>query len=228
MYTPFWYNQPTILYEKEYLFEIFPIKEYDIVRKLNALVRFSIYYAVIMYLYNRDTNVISVPLVVCLLSYFIWKRNVGVQSDVVQTNLRNDKPTPDVVGILATNNKPTLSDGENDVCSLPTKDNPFMNTPFFDVAADKELPKSCVSYDNKGIQRKIESEFNKGLYRDYTDIFGKENSQRQFFSVPGRDGIPDQGSFAHWCYRTTDTCKEGNSLACLSGAGTTGVLPKSS
>ena len=31
---------------------------------------------------------------------------------------------------------------ESDIgCTLPNKDNPFMNTPFFDVAADKELPK---------------------------------------------------------------------------------------
>ena len=37
MYTPFWYNQPTKFYEKIYLFEIFLSKEYDIVRKLNAL-----------------------------------------------------------------------------------------------------------------------------------------------------------------------------------------------
>ena len=60
----------------------------------------------------------------------------------------------------------------------------------------------------------------------YTDIFGKENSQRQFFSVPGRGGVPDQSAFAHWLYRTPDTCKEGNGLACMSGAGTTGVLSK--
>ena len=84
------------------------------------------------------------------------------------TKLKNDKPLD-------------LSKQEHNVgCQLPTKDNPFMNTPFFDVAADKELPRSCTSYDNKGVQRKIENEFDKGLYRDYTDIFGKDNSQRQF------------------------------------------------
>ena len=55
-----------------------------------------------------------------------------------------------------------------------------MNTPYFDIAADKDEPsKSCTSYDNKGVQRKIEKEFDKGLYKDYTDIFGKENSQTQ-------------------------------------------------
>ena len=216
MYTPFWYNQPSILYEKNYIFEFFPVKEYDIVRKLNAIQRFTIYYALLMYFYNKNTNIFAVPLVTCFITYLMWKHNSDVKTDSFMTDLRNNSP-----------NLVTLQD-HNIGCTLPNKDNPFMNTPFYDVAADKELPKSCTSYDNKGIQRKIEKEFDKGLYRNYTDIFGKENSQRQFFSVPGRQGIPDQSSFAHWLYRTPDTCKEGNGLACLSGAGTTGVLPKSS
>lgn len=206
MYTPFWYNQPNILYEKDNLFEIFPVKEYDMVRKLNAIMRFSIYYTVIVYLYNRNTTILGVPLVVGLLTYFIFKNNSNVQKDSFMTRLKNDKPNIEDI-------PPTES--HNIGCQLPTKDNPFMNTPFFDVAADKELPTSCTSYDNKGVQRKIEKEFDKGLYRNYTDIFGKENSQRQFFTVPGRDGIPDQGAFANWLYRTTSTCKEGNGIACL-------------
>ena len=210
MYTPFWYNHPNILYDKNYLFEIFPIKEYDLVRKLNAILRFSIYYSIIVYCYRRNTNIFAVPLITALVTYLIWKKNIGIQTDAFDTNLRNDAP-----------NLVTLED-HNLGCTLPNKENPFMNTPFYDVAADKELPKSCTSYDNKGIQRRIEKEFDKGLYRNYTDIFGKENSQRQFFSVPGREGVPDQSAFAHWLYRTPDTCKEGNNLACLSGAGTLG------
>ena len=208
MYTPFWYNQPNILYDKEYILEFFPMKEQDLPRKLNALTRFSIYYSILMYCYKKNTNIFAVPIITCLLTYMIWKKNTPIQVDQFMTNLRNNKenPVPQLV---------TLK--ESDIgCTLPNKDNPFMNTPFFDVAADKELPKSCTSYDNKGIQRKIEKEFDKGLYRNYTDIFGKENSQRQFFSVPGRQGIPDQSAFAHWLYRTPDTCKEGNRIACLS------------
>ena len=217
MYTPFWYNQPNILIDKNSLFEIFPVKEYDTVRKLNAVLRFSIYYTIIVFMYNRNTNIFAVPLITALVTFFIHKNNSSIQVNNLDTQLRNDIINNEIV-----------SGKHNLGCSLPTKDNPFMNTPFFDVAADKELPKSCTSYDNKGIQRKIEKEFDKGLYKNYTDIFGKENSQRQFFSVPGREGIPDQSAFAHWLYRTPDTCKEGNKLACLSGAGTTGVLPKSS
>ena len=205
MYTPFWYNQPNILIDKNSLFEIFPVKEYDTVRKLNAVLRFSIYYTIIVFLYNRNTNIFAVPLITALVTFFIHKNNSSIQVNNLDTQLRNDIINNEIV-----------SGKHNLGCSLPTKDNPFMNTPFFDVSADKELPQLCTSYDNKGIQRKIEKEFDKGLYRNYTDIFGKENSQRQFFSVPGRQGVPDQSTFAHWLYRTPDTCKEGNKLACLS------------
>ena len=63
MYTPFWYNQPNILIDKNSLFEIFPVKEYDTVRKLNAVLRFSIYYTIIVFMYNRNTNIFAVPLI---------------------------------------------------------------------------------------------------------------------------------------------------------------------
>lgn len=210
MYSPFWYNNPKILVEQNYLFEIFPVKEYDMVRKLNAIMRFSIYYTIIVYLYNKNTNIFAIPLIVGIVTYFIFKNNSSIQKENIMNNLKNDNTLYEEIPLDVS----TLS--HNVGCQIPTKDNPFMNTPYFDIAADKDLPKSCTSYDNKGIQRKIEKEFDKGLYKNYTDIFGKENSQRQFFSIPYRDGVPDQPAFAHWLYRTTDTCKEGNGLACLS------------
>jgi hypothetical protein len=204
MYTPFWYNQPSVLYDRHFIFEFFPMKEYDLIRKLNAILRFTIYYSVAMYCYSRNTNYFGIPIIAAFITFLMWKKNPEIQKDQAMTDFKNDVPT-----------LVSLKD-HNIGCSLPNKDNPFMNPMFYDVAADKELPKSCTSYDNKGIQRKIEKEFDKGLYRNYTDIFKKENSQRQFFTVPGREGIPDQSAFAHWLYRTPDTCKEGNSLACLS------------
>lgn len=210
MYSPFWYNNPKILVEQNYLFEIFPVKEYDMVRKLNAIMRFSIYYTIIVYLYNKNTNIFAIPLIVGIVTYFIFKNNSSIQKENIMNNLKNDNTLYEEIPLDVS----TLS--HNVGCQIPTKDNPFMNTPYFDIAADKDLPKSCTSYDNKGIQRKIETEFDKGLYKNYTDIFGKENSQRQFFSIPYREGVPDQPAFAHWLYRTTDTCKEGNGLACLS------------
>ena len=85
-----------------------------------------------------------------------------------------------------------------------------------DYGTDKSK-QACYSYNNKGVQRVIENNFEEDLYKDVNDIFGKENSQRQFFTVPGREGIPDQSAFAKWLYETPGTCKEGtNPLAFLS------------
>ena len=72
---------------------------------------------------------------------------------------------------------------------------------------------------NKGVQRRVEELFNEDLYRDANDIFGKNNSQRQFYTVPGNKVPNDQGNFAQWLYGTPPTCKEGNKIACLSQTG---------
>ena len=101
-----------------------------------------------------------------------------------------------------------------DNCRIPTKDNPFMNPQISDYNTKNDHLSSCTSYNNKGIQRVIEKEFNEDLYRDINDIFGKNNSQRQFYTVPGNSIPNDQDTFAKWLYATPKTCKEGNGLQC--------------
>ena len=68
-------------------------------------------------------------------------------------------------------------------------------------------PKSCPSYNNKGVQILFfKGSFNEDLYRDLTDVFGKNNSQRRnFIPVPGNQVPNDQGAFAQWCYGTPPT-----------------------
>ena len=40
MSTPFWFNDISILFNKNYLLEVLPLREYDFSRKLNAVLRF--------------------------------------------------------------------------------------------------------------------------------------------------------------------------------------------
>ena len=101
----------------------------------------------------------------------------------------------------------------NSECRIPTKDNPFMNPLLSDFGSNKSKP-ACPSYNNKGVQRVTEDFFEEDLYKDINDIFGKENSQRQFFSVPGNSVPNDRDTFMKWCYQTPPTCKEGNGLQC--------------
>ena len=54
--TPLWTEKFSILYEKKYLFEIIPNKQFDFNRKLNSLLRLSIYYSSITYLLDNKKN----------------------------------------------------------------------------------------------------------------------------------------------------------------------------
>jgi hypothetical protein len=207
--TPFWYNDVSILWKTDSITEIFPSRRFDILRKLNAIVRLSIVYTLIMYFLKREQKYLVIPLIVVGITWMIWYKQEDIHTDTVMKDSMSNK-LDDLVKV-------------NDLsteCRVPNKENPFMNPTLADFGSDKPPPpKSCPSYNNVGVQRRVEELFNEDLYRDAKDIFGKNNSQRQFYTVPGNRVPNDQGSFAQWLYGTPPTCKEGNKIACLSQTG---------
>jgi len=53
---------------------------------------------------------------------------------------------------------------------------------------------------------------------DPTDVFGKTQSQRMFYTMPNSSVVNDQGSYQDWLYKIPGlTCKEGNGEACVRG-----------
>jgi len=200
--TPIWFDKLSILYEKKYLMEVFPHKNFDLNRKLNSLVRLSIYYSAIIYFTDRKkNNVFYIPLIVAVLSYVINRKYDKTRLNHITNQLMYGKESQELIDELKSD------------CRVPTKDNPFMNPSLAEIGSNQEIQDSCVSYNNKGLQRVIEKQFNEDLYRDPNDIFGKNNSQRQYYSVPSITG-EEQGKFANWLYATPPTCKEGNGLQC--------------
>ena len=211
--TSFWFNDPTTLYKNNSLIEIFPSRKFDIVRKLNAIVRLSIYYSLIMYFMKKEKNYLAVPIIVGILTLIIFYRQKNINVSKINEQAMSDK-LDDLVKINDLNTE----------CRIPTKDNPFMNPQMKDFGNNlPNVPKSCPSYNNVGVQRRVEELFNEDLYRDVNDVFGKNNSQRQFYTVPGNQVPNDQHSFGQWLYGTPPTCKEGNKAACLADMGGTGM-----
>ena len=198
--TPIWFENFNILYDRNYIFEILPKKEFDLNRKLNSLLRFTIIYCVIIYvLDNKKINVLYFILAMALFTYIIQYKYKEQYISKINIQLKNDN-TENI-------------DAMSETYKIPNKNNPFMNPTIGDYNNGSVLP-SMDSYNNKGVQREIESKFNEDLYRDANDIFGKDNSQRQFFTVPGNDVPNDRDTFMKWCYQTPPTCKEGNGLQC--------------
>jgi hypothetical protein len=205
MYTSFWAENIRVLYDRNHFLEIFPSRDFDMIRKLNALFRFSIYYSVIVYVYRRSFNVFYIPLITGIITYLIYKKNDSISLDNIKADMMMNNPV----------NNEQLSK-LNSECKIPTKDNPFMNPTLDEYSNNKDVKGACLSFDNKGVQEKIDELFHDDLFRDYTDIFNNKNSQRQFYTVPGNNVPNGQGDFAQWCYGQPPTCKEGNRLDCLS------------
>ena len=200
--TPLWTENISILYEKRYIFEVLPNKKFDFNRKLNSLLRLSIYYTIIMYLLDRtNTNTLFIPVIVAAITFVLKKfyKNKVIEESTIIVN----------EGETIVDKEINMED--SDGCRMSSENNPFMNPPLFNNSGNI---KSCQSYNNKEVQRQIEKNFNKDLYKDANDIFGKNNSQRQFYSVPGKSIPNDQESFAKWLYSTPPTCKEGNGVQC--------------
>ena len=95
---------------------------------------------------------------------------------------------------------------EKNICKLPTKDNPFMNPVLSNVSLEPDDPQIACNSDDDAIKDKMTKCFDENLYRDVEDLFDRENSQRQFYTVP-QQNPNDQTSFANWCYKSDNICK---------------------
>jgi len=90
--------------------------------------------------------------------------------------------------------------------NAPTLNNPFMN---FNYITDNPTKKPAIkSYNKPDIKNEIKQLFNNSLYRDVSDLYDKNNSQRQFYTMPCTEIVNNQTEFANWLYKTDETCKE--------------------
>lgn len=96
---------------------------------------------------------------------------------------------------------------DDELCVKPTIDNPFMNPSVMDF--QNENIKAC-----NGSENKIKNLFKKRIFKDVNDLYDKNISERQFYTVPSTTIPNDQEKFAIWLYNKDKTCKENNGEQC--------------
>ena len=89
--TPFWYDDISILFKQDTITEIFPSKRFDIIRKLNAIVRLSLFYTLIMYLLKREQKYLIIPLIIMGITWIVWYKQEDIQNDKLLKESMNDK-----------------------------------------------------------------------------------------------------------------------------------------
>lgn len=196
----FWYDDFSILFNKDRIIEFIPTKDMSINEKLNSLVRFTLYLSVILMITKDNYLYLYIFISGLLLTYLIF--------------VFNDKKEE-----FKNLNKPTLSNIEdvNEVesiqkedCRKPTNNNPFMNVLLSD---DYENVREACNYTDD-IKKDIDNKFYKDIFNDVTNLYGRRTGQRNFYSMPSTTVPNDQEAFANWCYKVPKTCKEGNGGQC--------------
>ena len=99
----------------------------------------------------------------------------------------------------------------------PTARNLFMNVLLEEIKYNPGRPEAAP-VDNPTVKQTFDDYFRVQWFSDPTDVFGKNQSQRQFVTQSSTTVPNDQGAFADWLYKIPGkTCKEGGREACLAG-----------
>lgn len=191
MVDEFWFLNPYIIFKSNKIFEFFPTNNMSYSEKLNSLSRLSIYLSIILFTYSGNYLYLFISIVTLVITYLLY-----LQNDRINEFFELD-----------TDNKLKIRS--------PTNDNPFMNITLDDWEnPNRESLINIPMANLKEIQNDIKKKFNNNLYRDLSDVFEKENSQRQFYTTPITTIPNQQGKFAKWLYYSNKTCKEGNGNQC--------------
>ena len=215
MTIPFWSNDPTVLFNKDYIFELWPTNNMLYEEKLNAITRLIIIITILGYIVTFSSRILVVgffTLLVIFILFTMQKKkitketlNEGFKSKDNESNIYvKAQHLVDPV-TLETVLKTDFKEG--------TKKNPFSNVlltqimddperksapPAFNVDVDEDITKNvkrAVQLMNPNIENT-----NKQLFGDLWEKFNLDQSNRIFYSTPNTRVSNDQSAYAQFLY----------------------------
>lgn len=122
-----------------------------------------------------------------------------------------------ILGLSGIGSAPYQAESPLPDITLPAARNPFMNILLDEYKYNPTRPTAAPITDPL-IKTTMDDFFRVQWFSDPTDVFGRNQNQRQFISQPVTSVPNDQKSFQEWLYLIPGkTCKEGNPAACLPG-----------
>lgn len=184
--------------DEDRLVRIVPLPGQALTAQLNAIMRFALYYGVLLVAFRRSMWGVWVPLLAGGLTWIVYS-----------ADSKSDDAAREKMAALQLE-----ADGRTcDLRVRPTRDNPYMNVLLTDIDRFPTRPAAADVTDPR-VSRRVEKAAEHDLYRDQVDVFDRNTSSRQFYTTASTTIPNDQGTFASWLYGTGPTCKEGNGDAC--------------
>ena len=186
------------LTERNFL-KFFPTSNMTYIEQINSIIRFGIYFTIILLLFRNNYKVFYILVGILLITTAMY---------IVETKKILKRKEEYTKSKLARSRKHKKN------CIKPTKNNPFMNVEISEYDTDKRMGLEACDIDNDNIKEDMINKFNDKLYRSTDDVYMNYNNDRQFYTMPVTDVVNDQTGFAKWLYDRGPTCKQGNAEAC--------------
>jgi hypothetical protein len=220
----FWSNDPTILFNKEYIFELWPSTSMCYEQKLNAISRLIIILTILGYILTMSSRVLIVGILTLLVIFVLYNmrkqkltkgmlENFEVKGNEV-TGLFNNKPNSYV-------NPVTLDSVLRTEFKEGNKKNPFSNVLLTDIMDDPDRKAAPPSFNvdvdediTKNVKRSVQmmnpgiKNTNYQLYGDLWQNFELDQSNRVFYSTPNTRVTNDQGAYGKYLYGFMPSGKE--------------------
>ena len=214
MTTPFWFNDPIILFNKESILEIWPTQQMSFEAKLNAISRLVIFMSLLGFIFTRNFKLIIIGIVTLAIIFTLYKlrkqsivkfkEGFSVNSSIQPSAL---SPAP------MTTNPVTLESVLRSEFHPTTKKNPFGNVLLTDIADDPNRKAAAPSF-NPDVYDEITSSVkkqtqmlnpdiintNKQLYGDLYDSYTLDNSMMRFYSTANSRITNDQNAYAMYLF----------------------------
>lgn len=217
MTTPFWSNDPTILFNKESLLEIWPKQQMKFESKLNAISRLVIIMTILGFIFTRNFNLIIIGTLTLAILYTLYKLRkqqlvssltkkeaFSVNSSMQPSELTSSQMLRDPVtleSVLRSDFHPT------------TKKNPFGNVLLTDIGDTPDRRAAAPSFNpvvyddiDKAVKKQTQMlnpgiiNTNKQLYGDLYDNYQKDKSMMRFYSTPNTRITNDANAYAMFLY----------------------------
>jgi hypothetical protein len=222
---PVYWKKPAVLFENKSLDFIWGGCSTD---RFNAFFRFVLVVfvvAVVVDVFYGDFSMGSLlenTIGVVVIGFIMFGVSVffGGSAEGFEAPVTADEPVPVFTGREEEDN--TLVSMPGTVVTmggrtLPSPANPFMNVLVHEVKYNPTRG-SAAEVDCPVVKDTLENYYRVQWWADPTDVFGKSQGQRQFYTMPSTSIPSDRQSFQDWLYLIPGkTCKEGGRDACVPG-----------
>lgn len=216
----FWIEDPNVLLNTLYLFELFPVEPMSFEQKLNAITRLVLLMTLLSFFYTHSVRLLLIGAISVFFIVMLYKAQEPAVNKEGLTNPDSDSATLNPAQEFYPTNT-------SNVFSEPNTANIMSNVLVTDYlynpqrkpappAYNEKISDSIVSQAKELVQKTHPDipDISDKLFKDLGDNMMFEQSLRPFYSTASTTIPNDQQSFSEFCYGSMISCKEGNQFAC--------------